>query len=285
MPPPDRRRQPTPSADTIRIIVGCFVMALTFRLFLNPNGVVTGGVVGLSTLLERLTGAEAAWLQWGLNLPLLLVGLRFLGGGSGLRGVIGSLLLPLCILLLRPVPALTHNLLLAAIFGGLGYGLGLGLVFSGSGSVGGYSLAAQLLARVTPFGLSANLLALDALTIIGGAFLFGPEKALFGLISAFTMRRMVDAVLGGFNDAKLALIISERHDAIRRAVLDELDRGLTLLPGRGGYTDQDRPVLLVVLGLSEVARLRTLVRTHDPGAFMILTDTAEVLGQGFRSDR
>ncbi len=259
-------------------------MALGFRLFMNGNDIVAGGVVGLSTLLERRFGWEPAWVQGGINLPLLVLGFWGLGKAAGVRSALGSLVLPLLMLLTRPVPTLTHNPLLAALFGGVVYGAGLGLVLSGSGSVGGYSLLARLVTKRLPLSVSTAIFTLDALTILGGGLLFGAEKAMYGLIAAFVMRRALDSVLLGFSRTKLALVISVAHDSIRQAVIAELDRGLTILPGTGGYTGDPRPVLLIALGQAEVPQLRTLVRTHDPDAFIVLTDAAEVLGKGFHRE-
>ena len=270
--------------DGLSIVAGCALMALSFRLFMNGNDIVAGGVVGLSTLLERRFGWEAAWVQWGINLPLLMLGFWVLGKAAGARSALGSLVLPLLMLVTRAVPTLTQTPLLAALFGGVVYGAGLGLVLSGSGSVGGYSLFARLLTKRLPLSVSNAIFSLDALTILGGGLLFGAEKAMYGLIAAFVMRRALDAVLLGFSRTKLAFVISTAHDTIRQAVIEELDRGLTILPGTGGYTGDPRPVLLIALGQAEVPRLRALVRTHDPDAFIVLTDAAEVLGKGFHRE-
>lgn len=279
-----RRAERSPWWDTATIVLGCLLMALGFRLFLNANRIVAGGVVGLSTILERAFGWEPALVQWGANIVLLLLALRALGKSAGLRSLLGSALLPLVILLTRNLPPITDNPLLAALFGGVCYGGGLGLVLSGGGSVGGYSLLARMAARVLPVSIPTTLFLLDAATLLAGAGVFGPERALYGLISVYTMRRALDATLLGFSRAKVALVISERHEPIKTAVLTVMDRGLTVLSGVGGYTDTPRPVLLVVLGQAEVPALRRLVRELDPDAFVVLTDAAEVQGKGFHAD-
>lgn len=278
------RGQRGPVWDSLSILAGCALMALGFRFFMNANGIVAGGVVGLSTLLERRLGWEPAWVQWGINLPLLLLGFVVLGKAAGMRSALGSVMLPLLMLLTRSVQPLTHTPLLAALFGGVVYGGGLGLVLSGSGSVGGYSLLARLLTKRLPLSVSSVLFGFDALTILGGGLLFGAERAMYGLIAAFVMRRALDTVLLGFSHTKLALVISSAHESIRQAVLETLDRGLTVLPGTGGYTGESRPVLLIALGQAEVPALRALARQHDPDAFIILTDAAEVLGKGFHRE-
>lgn len=278
-----RRRSPSAVADTLWIVAGCLCVALGFRLFLNGNHLVTGGVVGLSTLLEHALRIDPAWTQWAINIPLLLLAFKVLGPAGGLRSLLGSLLLPLCVLLLRPLPPLTGNLVLASVFGGALYGLGIGMIFWGSGSVGGFTVVAQILARVTPVKRSAALLAMDAAVLLAGASVFGTERALYGLLASFAMRRTIDGVLSGFGDARVAWIITGRHETVRAMVLKELDRGLTVLPGEGGLSGEARPVLMAVLSQSEVPRLRERVRAIDPDAFLFVTDAAEVLGKGFHN--
>ncbi len=278
-----RGRKPSSLGDALVIAVGCLLMALGFRFFFAANHIVAGGVVGLSIILETARGWNPAWVQWGLNVPLFGLAFWLLGRGEALRSLLGSLLLPLAILLTAPLRPVTQTPLLAAIFGGLVYGTGLGLVLLGRSSVGGWSLLSRMLSRRFPVSVGGALFVLDALTITAGGLLFGAERAMYGLIAAFVMRRALDGVLMGFSRAKLALIISAHDAAIRQAILTELDRGLTVLPGVGGYTNEARPVLMVVLGQAEVPVLRALVRERDPDAFVVLTDATEVLGKGFRA--
>lgn len=256
-------------------------MAFAFRLFLNANGVVGGGVVGLSTILQSRFGWEPALTQWAINLPLVALGFGALGRADGVRSVVGSLALPTAILVTRDVRPMTHEPLLAAVFGGLLYGTGLGLVLWARGSVGGFSLVARIVARRLDVKPPTVIFALDTATILGSAWIFGPDRALYGLLAAYLMRRAIERALLGFSKALLALVISERGEEIRPRILHEMDRGLTVLPGVGGYSGTDRPVLMVVLGQSEIARLRRLVQEVDPEAFVVITDVSEVVGHGF----
>ncbi|MFM7322521.1 MAG: YitT family protein [Armatimonadota bacterium] len=267
--------------DIAWIVAGCLAMAAGFRLFLNGNHLVTGGVVGLSTLAERATGWEPAWFQWGINIPLLVLSFRVLGPGSGWRGILGSLLLPSMVLLGRGAPTVTANPLLAAVFGGALYGLGVGLVFRGGGSVGGFTIVAQFVARWLPIKRSTALLLLDALVLAAGSGLFGIETALYGLVAGWTMRQTIDAVLSGFADARAAWIVTAQPAAIRELVLREIDRGLTVIPAEGGYTGAPRTVLLTLVAPPELARLRARIREIDPDAFVFFTGAAEVMGKGF----
>lgn len=274
------RRRHT-SWDFVLIVIGCFIAALGFRLFTNANGIVAGGVVGVSTILQKEFGWEPALVGWAINIPLLGLGFAVLGKKEGMRSVLGSFALPMAILLTRNVHPVTHDGLLAAIFGGLTYGAGLGLVLSARGSVGGYTLLGRVGAKKFPVSVTAVIFACDACTIVVGAQIFGADRALYGLVAAFVMRRAIERVLLGFSRAFLATIISSDEEGIRRRILVDMDRGLTLLPATGGYTGEPRSVIMVVLSQTEVPLLRTIVREADSKAFVVITDTAEVLGQGF----
>jgi len=280
-----RRRGPSHAAwDVVSIVLGCVIVAVSFRLFTNPNGIVAGGVVGLSTILQGALHWEPAVVQWAINVPLLVLGFLVLGKAEGMRSLVGSFALPLAILLSRNLPAETHNPLLAAVFGGLCYGGGLGLVLSGKGSVGGYSLLGRVAARRFHVKAPSVMFVLDAFTILGGVWQFGPDRAMYGLVAAYLMRKAVERVLLGFSQSFMALVISERQAEIRHKVLVDMDRGLTVLPGEGGYSGDPRPVLMVVLAQSELPRLRALVQDCDPHAFVVVTEAAEVLGRGFHAE-
>ncbi len=281
----NRTRSKIPTTwDLVSITVGCVIMAFSFRLFTNGNHIVAGGVVGLSTLAQHLMGWEPALFQWAVNICLLLIGFLFLGKAEGFRSAYGSLVLPLAIILTRNVQPITHVPLLAAIFGGVAYGGGLGLVLQGRGSVGGYSLLARIAAKHLPVSVVASMFILDALTIGSSAWVFGFEMAMYGLIGAFIMRRCVESVLVGLTHSMIALIITSQPDEVKHRVLVDMDRGLTVLSGKGGYTGENRDVLMVVLGASEAPTLRRTVKECDPLAFVVLTEASEVLGRGFGGD-
>ena len=263
------------------VALGCLAVALGFRLFTNPNGIVAGGVVGLSTVLQGAFGWDPARVQALINLPLLVVGFIVLGRAEGFRSVLGSVLLPLAVWVTRGVPPVTHDPLMGALFGGATIGAGLAIVLSARGSVGGYSLVARIAARRLGIAVPTTLLALDGLTITTSAFRFGAERALLGLVAAYVMRTAIDRVLLGFGRSFVALVISQEHARLRERLLRDLDLGVTVLAGEGGHTGEDRPVLMVVLGAGEVPRLRALVAETDGEAFVVISDATEVMGQGF----
>lgn len=259
------------------------VIAASFNLFLNPNRIASGGVSGLSTIVHHLFGVTPALTQWALNIPLFLLGLWLLERQYSMKAAVGSVVLPLCVMLTSNLQPLTTNTLLASIYGGIGLGLGIGIVFRGRGSTGGFSIASQILHKYTGLSLGVSVAVFDGLVILLAGIIFNPEKALYALIGLFVTSKTIDLVQMGFHTSKLAYIISNQTEELREAILYDLDRGFTLLNGTGGYTGNERNVLLVVVSQSEVSRLKLLVKSVDPDAFVVLTDASEVLGEGFKS--
>ncbi|MFF2483640.1 YitT family protein [Paenibacillus sp. NPDC058071] len=267
-----------------QVTVGTFVVALSFNLFMVPNGIASGGVSGLSILVQQLAGISPGYTQWALNIPLFFAGLFMLGRKFALKTILGSVLLPTFVLLSASWPTPTHNPLLAAIYGGIGVGLGLGIVFRGQGSTGGLSLAAQILHRYTGMPLGLAVACFDGLVIILAGVIVSPEAALYALIALFVTSKTIDIVQSGLAVSKVAFIISDEPEQLGEAILHDLDRGLTKLDAHGGYTGESRVVMMVVVDQMEVAKLKRLVRTVDPDAFVIISDTAEVVGQGFKAE-
>ena len=203
-----------------------------------------------------------------------------LGRGFVLRSIVGSLLLPLFVLLTRNWPSLTANPVLAALCGGAGVGAGVGLLFRAGGSIGGYTALAMVAHKRTGVSIDHAFLFLDGCTLVGAAFVFPGEKVLAALLCCFVVGRTVRGVVSGFNRSKVATIVSNNEPRIRQAIL-ELPLGVTVLESRGGYTGREQEVLMIVMNQGETIQLKTLVRKMDPQAFMILHDATEVLGHGF----
>ncbi|MCD1260819.1 YitT family protein [Paenibacillus athensensis] len=271
--------------EYVLLLAGSLIMAFSFNAFLNPNQIASGGVAGISTIVQHLIGIRPALTQWALNIPLFGLGLWLLGGQFGVKAAVGSVIFPLCVLLTAHVATPTHNTLLASIYGGIGTGLGLGIVFKGRGSTGGLGLAAQILHKYTGMSLGYSIAVLDGLVIVTAGLVFTPENALYALIGLFITTKTIDVVQLGFNYSKMAFIISERTEELRQAILYDLDRGLTELNGAGGFTGAARVVLMVVVNQNEVSRLKSLVHAVDPQAFVILSEAHEVLGEGFGRPR
>ncbi|MEB3102358.1 YitT family protein [Paenibacillaceae bacterium T2] len=264
------------------LFAGSLVIALSFNLFLNPNRIASGGVAGISTIVEAVWGIQPALTQWALNIPLFLLGVVLLGGKFGVKTAVGSVILPFLVLITSHIEPPTKDVLLASIYGGIGIGVGLGLVFRGRGSTGGLDLAAQILHKYTGVSLGLAIALLDGMVILTAGIVFSPANALYAMIGLFVTSKTIDVVQLGLSTSKVAYIITEKTEEMSAAVLYDLDRGLTRLSGQGGYTGDVRPVLMVVISNREVSKIKSVVRSVDPRAFMILSDAAEVFGEGFK---
>lgn len=270
--------------DTLLILIGSLITALGFNMFFLPNKIASGGVSGISVLAESWFGAEPAFTQWALNIPLFVLGVIFLGKQYGVRSLLGSFVLPLFIFLTKDMSVPTTNPLLASIYGGICVGLGLGLVFRGRGSTGGLTILAQIIQKLTGLSFSISVVILDGIVIMLAAFILGMEQAMYALIGLYVTGRVINALEVGFRSTKVAYIISDHSEEISRAVLNDLDRGLTRLNAHGGYTGDERTVLMVVVGQNEVSRLKAIVQSVDTSAFVIITEAHEVLGEGFKRE-
>lgn len=271
--------------DIIYLLIGAAIVGVAFSIFLYPNGIATGGVSGISTILGHLVGFNPAYTQWAINIPLFILGLILLGGKFGVKTFIGTAFLPLVIYFCLDVAKLTpwtYDPLLGSLFGGIGVGLGLGLVFRGKASTGGTDLVAQILHKYTGLSLGVAVLAIDGLVVAAAAFAFSVEFALYALIGLYVTSKTIDLVQVGLGYAKVAYIISSEPDQIRHALLNDLDRGVTKLAATGGFTDHERPVLMCVVHQTEVTKLKHLVMQYDPNAFVIVHQANEVLGEGFQ---
>ncbi len=270
-------------SDYAYILIGSAIVAIAFNLFLLPNRIASGGVSGISTITYDLFGIEPAFVQWGFNIPLFILGILLLGGMKyGAKTLVGTIFLPYVVLLTRHLEPATSDPLLGALFGGIGVGLGLGIVFRANASTGGTDLAAQIIHKYTGLSLGACVFILDGLIVATSAVVFSIELALYALIALFVTGKTIDLVQMGVGYSKVAYIISNDQDAVRQTILTDLDRGVTKLSAYGGYTEEERPVLMCVVHQNEVNKLKQMVKAVDPKAFVVVTNATEVLGEGFK---
>ncbi|MBD8071416.1 YitT family protein [Bacillus sp. PS06] len=269
-------------SEYLHILVGSAFVALAFNVFLLPNQVASGGVSGISIILFNVLGWEPAFVQWAFNIPLFIAGIILLGMQFGAKTLVGTIFLPFVVFLSRDFQPATTDPLLGAIFGGIGVGLGLGIVFRGKGSTGGTDLAAQIINKYTGFTLGRCVLLIDGLIVISAAIVFDIERGLYALIGLFVTSKTIDLVQIGIGNSKMAMIITNEQEKVRAGIIHEIDRGVTKLSAFGGYTDDERPILMCVVDQTEFTKLKQLVKRIDSSAFVVVMDAAEVLGEGFK---
>ena len=174
------------------------------------------------------------------------------------------------------------NPLLGSLFGGILVGLGLGIVFRGKASTGGTDLAAQIITKFTGLTLGTSIALIDGMIVLAAAVVFDIERGLYALIGLYVTSKTIDLVQVGFGRSKLVYIITTKQMEIRDAIYEDVDRGVTKLTATGGYTDSERPILMVVVHQTEFTKLKQVVKNIDPAAFVIVSDASEVLGEGFK---
>ncbi|KKI89224.1 membrane protein [Bacillus sp. SA1-12] len=268
--------------EYIYILIGSSFVAIGFNLFLLPNRIASGGVSGISTIFDALFGFEPAYVQWAFNIPLFIAGVIFLGKQFGIKTLIGTIFVPFVVYLTRNWEPATTDPLLGSLFGGIAIGLGLGIVFRGKASTGGTDLAAQIIHKYTGLSLGTCVALIDGLIVLAAAFVFDVERGLYALIGLYVTSKTIDIVQIGLGRSKMTMIITNKQQEIQEAILQEIDRGVTRLTAHGGFTNNERPVLMCVVDQTEFTKLKQLVRGIDPHAFVTVTDTSEVLGEGFK---
>lgn len=264
------------------VLIGSGIVAVAFNVFLLPNRIASGGVSGISTILDAVADWEPAYVQWAFNIPLFIAGVILLGKQFGAKTLAGTIFLPFLVFLTKELEAWTLDPLLASLFGGIGVGLGLGIVFKGKASTGGTDLAAQIINKYTGLSLGTCIAIIDGLIVLSAAIIFDIERGLYAMIALYVTGKTIDLVQLGFGRTKMALIITENQNEVREGILNKIDRGVTKLSAYGGYTDNERPVLMCAVDQTEFTKLKQLVQTIDPTAFIIVTDASEVLGEGFK---
>lgn len=265
-----------------QIVVGCLIGALAYPWFLVPNHIAPGGLTGLATVLNYLFGLPVGTTSLVMNIPLFLVGYKAMGGGFALRSLAATLLFSLFIDLL-PLPCLTQDPMLASVFGGALLGVGIGLILRAGATTGGTDMAARMVHKLIPhLTVGMILFAIDGIVVVLAGIYIHIEHALYAFISIFVSSQLINVVVDGLTTEKACYIITSATDQVRSRVMTELDRGVTLLSAKGGYSGEERPVLLCVVSAQEVARLKLIVRHADDRAFVFISDAHEVLGEGFR---
>lgn len=274
--------------NSLIVILGSMLMALGINFFFEPMRLVTGGVSGFAIIVKGLTQeimdtGIPVWLtNLVINVFLFAGSYRILGKTFLRNTILGTLVFTGCLYIVPVIDLAKGDLLLACIFGSVLSGAGLGLIFSAGCSSGGTDLLGAILQKYfRHYSVAQMLMVVDGIIVVAGAFVFGIDAALYAVIAVFITTKVMDAILEGLKFAKLALIISDKDKEISDAILYEMGRGVTLLPARGGYSNEEKSVLLCAVDKKEIVMLMDIVDKNDSKAFMIVTDAREVLGEGF----
>lgn len=270
----------------LQIILGSAIFAVGIQWFFIPVSMVSGGMAGISMIFNMLTEFPIGVMIIILNVPIFIIALRRYGFKFLLGSLLGMICSSLAIDLLSIWDfAVTSDPFLAAIFGGLICGVGLGLVYATGATTGGTDIVAKLIREKKPYiNFGTLVLVLDAIVIIAYAAIFRSfDKAMYTVISVYISARIIDIILYGMSQCKLCLIISERSDEIKTDIVNSLRRGLTVIPSKGAYSGLDKQILLCVVKRQQIIEIRRIVKSIDTTAFVIVSDTRDVFGEGFNN--
>jgi uncharacterized membrane-anchored protein YitT (DUF2179 family) len=270
------------------IVAGAFILAAGFVFFITPYKIVPGGVYGISIVLHYLFNTPVGLVALCFDIPLTILGIKFLGPRFGIKTVVGFSLTAIFTDLLTWVwgfkPLVEGDALLSSVFGGVLAGLGLGLIFKSKATSGGSDIVAMIIAKFTRLPLGMLMIYVDSAIVLVGLAVFRDWKIpLYSWIVIFVTGKVIDIVLEGVSYDKSVFIISDRYEEIRDKIINNLDRGGTFIDGKGMYNNADRRIIHTVVSRKELAVLEEYIHQVDPRAFVTITDATEILGEGFKS--
>ena len=275
------------TAPVLQIVLGCAIMGLSYSLFLIPQHFVPGGVSGLAIILNYFIKLPVGAMIIVLNIPIFIFGLRTMGKKYVLKSLAGMLISSVMIDLFNQVlkvPAATDNKILASIYGGILLGIGLGIVFRGHASTGGSDIVGMVVSKYTGVSIGYGIMITDFIIISASGFAFRElEAPLYGYIVLFLSTKVIDLILEGWTYSKLVIITSNRTVEIEKFILNTLERSGTALKSRSLYLNREGEIILTVIHRKQLAELRDFIKEIDPQAFVIINDTYDVLGKGFKS--
>ena len=259
------------------VILGSLIVAFAFNCFLVPFGILSSGISGIAILLGILTPFDIGLLNFVLNLPLIILGYYKLGKTITINTLVCVVSLSIFLFLL-PVVAVTDNILLSTVFGGGIGGLGVGLILKYSGTSGGLDIIAIMISRVSSFSIGLLLTGMNGVIVLISGFIFNWEIALYTMLSIYITGKMIDTV---FTDhVKLTMqIVTTKGDPIRNELLGSIYRGITITEGYGGYTQEKKDILMMVVTRYETLHVKKIARKHDEDAFINIYETIEVDGK------
>ena len=273
------------------ITLGALLEALALRLFLVPADLVSGGVSGIAQIINFYTGWPIGVMVFLGNIPLFAIGWRFLGGRRfALRTAYAVVAYSLLVDLLPRLPffppnGLTDDLVINALYGAVISGVGYGLVYRGYGTSGGSDILARILNHWRGIPMTQSYLMVDSAVILAAGFVFGWKQALYALVALYVSGLVVDTTMEGSGTVRSVMIITSQPESVSQKIMEDMERGVTVLEGTGAYTGQGRPVLYCVVTRSEVQQLKSIVSEADPKAFMVIGVAHEALGEGFQPFR
>ena len=271
------------------LLIGSLIFAVGINYFAIPSNLAEGGFTGISLLLYYLFGFSPGVVILLLNIPLLFVGYKVFGKQTFIYTLIGIGSSSFFLEVIKKISVWfgspPEDTLLCTLYTGVLVGIGLGLIFRVGGTTGGVDIIARLVNKYYGWSIGRTMLLFDFGIILSSVFIIGLDMAMYTLVSVFISARVIDFVIEGLNASKAVTIVSNRPQELASTIVKRMNRGVTILTGRGGYTGKTRDVLYVVVGRNELTKLKQIVNQVDPYAFVVVNDARDVLGEGFSYEK
>ncbi|MHB8129476.1 MAG: YitT family protein [Mobilitalea sp.] len=260
------------------LLLGSIIAAVGLEIFLIPNNIIDGGVVGISIIASYLTEIPLGVFTFILNVPFLFIGYKQIGKTFVITSLFSITTFSLFTFILHPIPGLTNDVLLAAVFGGIILGVGVGLILRYGGSLDGTEIIAIILCKGKMFSIGQIVMIFNIFIFSSAALVLGWDRALYSMLAYFVAHKTVDIVIEGFDESKAVMIITDNGDEIASAINDRLGRGVTFLEGRGGYAKDKKTIIYSVVSRLEVSKLVSIINDKDENAFVTINDVSDVMG-------
>lgn len=268
--------------DVLLITIGAFIYAFGVNYFFVANGLSDGGFAGICVILYYLFGFNISITYLVLNIPVIILGYKLIGGTFILKTFYGTAMTSLAFKIFENLQNPMSDKLIASIFGGILMGIGLGTIFIGGGSSGGSDVLVKILNKYFSISIGKAFLLLDFIVLSIAGFLFGKEVFMYTLVGVFITTKAIDFIQDGVEKSRGITIISDKTDAIIDAIMDKTGRGTTILNGKGGYTKDNKEIIYCVVRRYEETTIKRIIRSIDRNAFVTVVDVTEVLGEGFK---
>jgi len=263
------------------VTLACIVMAFNINYFFLANKLAEGGIAGISLIIHYLTNIDIGYLYFILNVPLIILAYMFIGKDFLIKTLFATLVLTIFLKIFGNFRGPIDDILMAAIFGGGINGIAIGIVFYAGGSTGGTDIIAKIINKYYGIAIGKILLTIDFIILSMVAFIFGKVIFMYTLISLLVSAKMVDIIQEGIYSVKGVTIITNKVEELRKKIMEDTGRGITLINAKGAYTQKEIGMIYCVVGKYQLIKVKNIVKEIDPSAFMIVNQVHEVIGKGF----
>ena len=264
------------------LFIGAIITAVGLEIFLIPNNIIDGGVVGIAIMLSAVTGLPFGMFLIVINLPFLFLGYKYIGKHFAIATTFSVICLSFWSNIFLPVLPVTNDFFLAAVFGGIITGAGVGIVIRNGASFDGTEIVAIITDRKTVFSVGEIVMFINLFILSSASFVFGWDKAMYSLVAYFVISKMIDVVIKGLEETYAVMIVTSQHDEITDKLMKQMDKGVTLLHGEGGYSKEKRKILYCIVTRLEIDSLKSIVLDIGEAAFITINPVSDIVGGRLR---